>query len=396
MGQTNFDPQSLDADSIIAEARERCGLENFGDESFQEPMRRMLDAYESEANLNENGRAAQRERTIGLLLNRLSLEDWLTRHPEIHDEELHVPVVVCGLPRTGTTMLHRLLASDPDTYAVLWYECRYPAPFPENDWTKDDGRIPAAKEEVRQLLEAVPELATVHPWDAEGPDEEIMLLENTFLSWMPESHANVPEFGRWVREQDRTQAYEYLKTLLRFLQWQKRAAGQEASSWVLKAPFHLGVVEVLLEAFPDTRIVQTHRDALETIPSICSLQLFLWQLASDEPDPHQVGRVWGSNWKHALRHALEMRNDRYPDRFVDIWYKDVATDPVGQVRKILEATNRTLSSEAEAEVLRWSQENRRENRPPHEYSMEKFGFNEDQLAADFREYRERFILSRTS
>jgi hypothetical protein len=388
-----FDPLSLDAESIIAEARQRSGLTEFGDESFLEPMRRMLTAYETEAALNANGRGAQRERTIGLLINRLNLQAWLERHPEIHDEELEVPLVVCGLPRTGTTMLHRLLASDPELLAVLWYECRYPAPFEGNDWTESDARIPAAEEEVRQMLEAVPGLASAHPWDHEGPDEEIMLLENTFLAWMPESHAHVPEFGRWVREQDRAPAYEYLKTLLRFLQWQKRKAGGTASQWVLKAPFHLGVVEVLLEAFPDAKVVQTHRDPFETIPSICSLQLFLWQLASDDPDPIACGKLWGGNWKIALRHALEMRDARYPDRFIDIWYRDVARDPVSAVAEIYRAIGRELTEDAAQSARAWADANKRENRPPHEYTMEKFGFTEEQLAADFREYRERFILS---
>ena len=395
MPETRFDPLSLDADSIVAEARERAGLFEFGDESFREPMFRMLEAYEKEARLNENGRISQRDRTVGLLVNRLRVQDWLTRHPEIHDEVLQVPVVVCGLPRTGTTMLHRLLASDPETFAVLWYECRYPAPFEGNDWTRDDARIPAAEAEVRGILEAVPGLATVHPWDHLGPDEEIMLLENTFMAWMPEAHANVPEFGRWLRAQDRRPAYAYLKTLLRFLQWQKRRAGSPGQSWVLKAPFHLGVVDVLLEAFPDAQVVQSHRDPFETIPSICSLQLFMWQLASDDPDPLAVGRLWGENWKHALRHALEVRESRFPDRFIDLWYADVASDPVGQVRKIYQATSRGFSDEAARQVARWAEENRRENRPPHEYTMEKFGFTEAQLAEDFRAYRERFILSRS-
>lgn len=376
----SFDALSLDADSILAEARERAGLDDFGSDPFEEPMRRMLVAYETEARLNDAGRGAQRERTIGLLVNRLRLEDWLKRHPEILDEELRVPVVVCGLPRTGTTMLHRLLASDPDTLAVRWFECRYPAPFEGNDWTKDDARLRAAREEIRLTLEAVPDLASVHPWDPEGPDEEIMLLENTFLAWMPESHAHVPEFGRWLREQDRTPAYEYLKKLLRFLQWQKRRAGDEASSWVLKAPYHLGVVEVLLEAFPDATVVQTHRDPFETIPSICSLQLFLWQLGCDDPDPLECGALWGTNWEIALRHALEMRDSRYPDRFLDVWYRDVAADPVSQVRRIHEATGRKLSAEAEASAREWADANRRENRPPHEYTMEKFGFSEEQLS----------------
>jgi hypothetical protein len=322
------DANSLDPDTLLDEARARAGSQDFGDTAFIEPLTRMLHAYDTEANLNEAGRAAQSERTIGLLVNRLRIEDWLRRHPEIHDEVLDVPVVICGLPRTGTTMLHRLMASDPDVHSVKWYECRHPAPFPDDDWTREDARIPAARTEVDQMLEAVPDLAKVHPWDPVGPDEEIMLLEHTFLAWMPEAHAHVPEFGRWQAQQDRAPAYEYLKTMLRFLQWQKRQAGSSASSWVLKAPFHLAVIEVLLEAFPEIRVVQTHRDPLETIPSICSFEVFMWQLGSDAPDPVACAELWSGNWERALRHALHMRDTRYPDRFIDVDYRDVAKDPV--------------------------------------------------------------------
>ena len=126
------------------------------------------------------------------------------------------------------------------------------------------------------------------------------------------------------------------------------------------------------------------------------MQLFLWQLGCDDPDPHQCGALWEGNWKRALRHALEMRDARYPDRFLDVWYQDVARDPVSQVRRIHDATGRTLSADAEAGARKWAEANRRENRPPHEYTMEKFGLSEEQLAVDFRAYRERFILSRTS
>ena len=120
----------------------------------------------------------------------------------------------------------------------------------------------------------------------------------------------------------------------------------------------------------------------------------MYQLASDAPDPIAIGNLWGGNWKRALQHALDVREQRHPDRFIDIWYRDVASDPVGQVRRIHDAIGRPLSDEAVASVAKWAEANRRENRPPHEYTMEKFGFTEAQLAEDFRGYRERFILPR--
>lgn len=387
-------PTSLDESSILAEACARAGLSDFGDESFREPLRRTLHAFDTEANLNEAGRIAQRERTIGLLTNRLRVEDWLRRHPEILDEKIHAPIVIAGLPRTGTTMLHRVISQDPGIYAGLWYELRNPAPFPEGDFRKDDPRIPDARAQVEQILETLPELARVHPWDHAGADEEIMLLEYTFLSTMALSAACVPELAKWISQQDQRPAYRYLEKLLKFLQWQKRQAGQRGDRWVLKAPYHLAFIDVLFETFPDATVVQTHRDPLETIPSYASMSLSLWRLAADDPDPVAVGREWGGWVRRALRRCLELRESRYPDRFVDVWYGDALRDPIGEVRRIYAFVGRELPPETEERMRRWLSENARDKRAPHEYSMDTFGMTREQLESDFADYRERFILCR--
>jgi len=385
---------SLDEASILAEARARAGLVDFGDESFREPLRRMLRGFETEAGLNENGRIAQRERTIGLLVNRLRVEDWLRRHPEVLDEEIHAPIVIAGLPRTGTTMLHRVISQDPGIFAARWYELRNPAPFPGSEFRKDDPRIPDAKAQVEAILAGVPELASIHAWDPVGADEEIMLLEYTFLSTMPNSAAHLPEFGSWVAKQDQRPAYRYLERLLKFLQWQKRAAGQRGERWVLKAPYHLNFVDVLFEVFPDAVVVQTHRDPLETIPSISSMTYALWRLAADDPDPVEIGRWWGGWFCRALQRCLTLRDARYPDRFIDVWYRDALRDPIAEVRRIYAFVGRELEAQAEARMRRWLRDNARDKRAPHEYSMDTFGFTREQIERDFRAYRERFILRR--
>jgi hypothetical protein len=385
---------SLDESSILEEARSRAGLGDFGDESFREPLRRTLHAFETEAGLNEGGRLAQRERTIGLLVNRLRIEDWLRRHPEILDEKINAPIVIAGLPRTGTTMLHRVISQDPGIFAGLWYELRNPAPFPEGDFRKDDPRVADAEAQVAQILESAPDLAAIHPWDHAGADEEIMLLEYTFLSTMALSAAYVPKLARWIAEQDQRPAYRYLEKVLKFLQWQKRAAGQRGERWVLKAPYHLNFIDVLFEVFPDAVVVQTHRDPLETIPSYASMSLALWRLAADDPDPVAVGREWGGWFRGALQRCLELRESRFPDRFIDVWYEDALRDPIGEVRRIYAVVGRELTSVAEARMRRWLRDNSRDKRAPHEYSMDSFAFTRAQLERDFAGYRERFILSR--
>ncbi len=384
---------SLDETSILAEARAKAGLDDFGDESFREPLRVLLAALDSEAGLLEFGRAAQRARIVDLLVNRLRAEDQFRRHPEILAEELGTPIVIVGLPRTGTTLLHRTLAQDPRLYSVRWFECRYPAPFPGGGGGDADPRIPQAKAEVQAMLDGSPALAAIHPLDALAADEEILLLEHSFLSTVPESGANVPSYGRWLDTHDQTPGYRYLKKLLQLLQWQKQAAGQRAERWVLKTPHHLGYADVLLEVFPGALVVQTHRDPLESIPSLASMITALWSLIAADVDPKEVARQWCAKMATALRRCLAVR-DRHPDRFVDVWFLDAAKDPVSQARRIYDAAGLALTAEAERAMRSFVATNPREGRPPHQYTLEEFGLTAEGIARDFVEYRERFILQR--
>lgn len=383
----------LDDSSILEEALQKTGRTRFADDSFLAPMRVLLGSLEEEAKLNAAGRHSMRTRIIDLLINRLRVEEYLERHPEIGDEEIGAPLVIVGLPRTGTTMLHRLLSCDPKTNSVAWWENRSPAPLPGSRWGEADPRIADAHRQVRAILEAVPELAAIHPWDPEGPDEDILLLEHSFYSTTPASMANVPSYDAWVKRQDQTVAYRYLQLMLKFLQWQKRQAGRVGERWVLKTPHHLGFIEYLFAVFPGARIVQTHRDPLQTIPSISSMYYSLWRLACDEPDPLAVGRYCNEHYGNALKHCMQIRSSTPPDRFIDIDYRAVVRDPVSQVRRVYDLVGWELTPETEKEMRWWAEENRRDKRAPHEYTLEKFGFTEEELRRDFAEYRERYIRS---
>ncbi len=382
----------LDADSILAEARRKAGLDDFGDEAFRVPLRKLLESLDREANLNEVGRATQRARIVDSLVTRLSAEAYFRAHKEILEEPIEAPFFVVGLPRSGTTLLHRLIAIDSGLSAVLWWECRHPAPWPDSDWRDgDDPRIADAHEQVRRILEARPELASIHPWDPEGPDEEILLLEHTFLSHVPESGANLPSYRAWLTDQDLTHAYRYLKRLLQFLQWQKRASGRAGERFVLKAPFHLGYLDVLFTVFPDAQVIQTHRDPLETIPSIASMYAALWRLATDEPDEQEIGRQCLERYAWSLERCLEAR-DRLPaERFLDLAYRDVVADPIGEVRRIYAFLGRKFAPETEAAMRRHTLENPREKRAPHAYTLERFGYTREQVAGAFAADRERFV-----
>lgn len=384
----------FEPDFVLDEARRRAGLDDFGDDAFREPMGILLASLEEEADLSPVGRVSMFERIVGSLVGRLSAQDYFVRHPEILDEEIVAPTVIVGLARTGSTMMHRLLAADPDVYAVRWWECRAPSPYPGSDWRRDDPRIPDAYAEIETILAAAPELAAIHPWDAEGPDEEIMLLEHAFLSGVPDAFCNVPTYRRYVMDHDLRDGYAYVKRMLQFLQWQKKQAGHHASRWVLKAPFHLARIPQVVEAFPDATFVQTHRDPIETTPSIASLYASTWRTNMNRVDPLVVGEQCLELWSWGIAKCLEARDAGQDDRFVDVLYVDARKDPMPAIESVYAHLGRPFTDEARAAMARWGDENRRDKRARHDYTLEAFGYTRESIAAAFRDYRERFILGR--
>ena len=199
--------------------------------------------------------------------------------------------VVVGFPRTGTTLLQRILARDPRSSSLAWWECRHPAPFP--GWTVADAarvrdpRIADAEAQVAAMLAHNPALAAVHPLDALAPDEDLMLLEHAFQSSTPAGSMNVPSYLRWHLEQDGRASYRDHARFLRFLQWQKRMRGEPVGPFVLKAPHHMIHLDRIFEHHPSATIVQTHRDPLDTLPSLASMALELRRLTSDSVDPRE-------------------------------------------------------------------------------------------------------------
>jgi hypothetical protein len=388
------DADDFDADSLLAEARRRTGLMDFGDPRFREPMDRLLASLEHEAKLSPTGRAAQRERVVGNLVTRLTAEALVAQHPEILDEKLEAPLVIVGPTRSGTTRLHRMLSVDPRHFTVLWWENRRPVPYPGTDWRRDDPRISEAAEEVAQVLEAAPQMKAIHPWDPNGPDEDAMLCEHAFLSYVSESTVHVPSYRDWMQDTDVTPAYQFLARMLRILQWQKRQRGERGPRWVLKTPQHLGFIETFCRVFPDARIVQTHRDPLSAVPSAASMYSTLWQIGSDEVDLAATGRQCRDRLALDLSRFLTFRSEQPAERFFDVWFDEMERDSVGPIERLYAWLGTPFLPETRRALERWLVENAREKRPPHRYNFETFGLSEDDLVRRFADYRERFILPR--
>jgi hypothetical protein len=365
------------------------GLKNFGDASYREGLEELCDSLNREANLSDFGHGLLQHKLIELLVNRLRIEEYFAKHPEIEDEQLAPPLVIVGLPRTGTTLLQRVLSCDPDLYSMHWWESRYPVPFPGEDIKNPIERIERARGEVKVMVDAMPKLLAIHPMDADQADEEVMLMEHSFMASF-NAYANVPSYMKWLHSSDETPAYDYLKRVLKFLQWQKRQRGIAAKRWVLKAPHHLLRMALLLKEFPGAQVIQTHRDPVDTIPSIASMIHTLWSIYGSAADASAAGQEWNELMARAFHHTMEVRA-KNPKPFLDVRFIDTVKKPFDVIRAIYAHTGMTLTPQAEANMHAWMEQNRRDKREAHEYHPADFGLSEAQLKNDFADYRARYI-----
>jgi hypothetical protein len=382
----------FELEALLAQASERAGgLKDFGADDFRSPLEVLLRELEERAKLSELGRSILQYRIVELLTNRLIVEDCCRRYPEILAEEIRHPVVIVGLPRTGTTLLQRILACDPRRHHLKYWESKYPAPLPGTGIDDIEARIKAGRDDVRLFLQSQPRLAAIHPLEAEAPDEEVMLLEHSFCSAF-DAYANVPGYTAWLWQADKSASYEYLKRMLRFIQWQQKRRGIRADGWILKTPHHLRQISTLFRVFPDVRVIQTHRDPLETIPSIASFNETLWKIYSDEVNPREVGRQWSAIFARGMRETMEFRAGLSEGHFLDISFRDTLARPMETVRAIFDYLDTPFPEGLRVRMETWLEQNSRDRRPAHEYTLQRFGLAEEQLKRDFASYRERYIL----
>ena len=384
----------LDAGHLQALAIERAGgLSDFGGGNYRTALQVMCKSLNEEANLSLQGRTLLHERLLAQLVNRLVIEDYCKRYPEILQQRIDDPVVIVGLPRTGTTLLQRALAVDPRFYSATWWETRYPAPLPGQPVENPEQRIAAACGEVAAMIECIPQILAIHPLDAMQPDEEFMLMEHAFMSAM-DSYANVPSYTTWLAQQDRTPVYEYLKKMLQFLQWQKLQRGAPvAQRWLLKTPQHLHTLELLFKVFPQAKVVLTHRDPAQTIPSLASFAHTLWKMYTDQPDAKVVGHQWSSQMQHAVHHTMAVRATLPAENFLDIRFEDTVSKPLSVIESVYRFSGMTFPDDVRTAIQAWLAQNPRDRRAAHDYTLAQFGLGEEQLKQDFAPYRERHILS---
>jgi putative membrane protein len=378
----------LESADLLAEAERQTGLDDFGDDSFREPLDVLLRAYDTEARLTLAGRIAARTDTLRLLANRLRLEADRKAHPEIAAQEIRRPLFIVSLARAGTTLLHRLLAQDPANRVPLSWELMFPTPPPERAHHDTDPRIARAERQLR-WFEALlaPDIRAIHQLGARLPEECLIIMAHSLRSFQFPSMHHVPSYQQWLETHDLGPAYEYHRRVLQHLQWRC-----PAERWVLKAPAHLFGIEPLFATYPDAGVIHMHRDPLEVTASLASLTLAIYAAFSDDVDPRVIGRELSDSLVAGLERYLRARDDgpARAARFLDVDYRDLVRDPIATVRRIYAFFAVPLTAEAVTRMRRFLAENPKDRHGEHRYALAQFGLDPAEEARRFRGYCERF------
>lgn len=374
----------LDADQIVRQAAARTGCDDFGpDDGWRTGLEMLTDDYRRHARLTAIGQIAAHRHLVDLLANRLWMERDRARNPDIGAQPVRAPLFIVGLPRTGTTLLHMLLAQDPENRVPETWEVMHPTPVEESE-TRRVGR---AARELAWMERLAPGFRVMHPLAPRLPQECIAIDSHTLQGYEFQTTHNVPNYQRWLEAREKHDVYRHHKRFLQHLQWQR-----PGSNWVLKAPAHLFGLAELLTIYPDAGIVQTHRNPLEVMASLASLGTMLRAAFSESADPRVIGREMSERWGDGLLRALEQRDDgRLPvDRFIDIDYRAIVSRPIETVKTIYARFGRELTPASEQAMRAFLAANPKDKHGAHHYSLEQFGLDADEQAERFHGYRARF------
>lgn len=380
----------LSVDALVDAAVERAGSDDFGEATWREGTEVLVSSLNDESSLNEFGEQILAEQITDHLANRLRVEHWYAEHPEIDEQQIVAPLFGLGLPRTGSTALSFLLASDPVRRSLRTWEASSPCPPPETATEHDDPRIAAAQVGLDLVNQMNPEMADLLPSSATGPQECLLIMSLDLRSHVFGGLAWVPSYSRWLMTCDMEPAYRYHERVLKLLQWRC-----PPTRWWLKTPSHMASIDALHAVYPDARFVMTHRDIGRVMPSVCAVKLALSAPLATTYDPVALGRDETDHWWESLHRLLAFRDEGREDRFFDVSFDHVQSDPIGAVERLYAAMGDEFSDEARRRMATWWEghaASRHRSSPP---DPAHFGLDPDSLRRRFAFYHDRFAIDAT-
>lgn len=376
-------------DEVLRAAQARTGLTEIDSDSWREGLGVLLDAIAHSSDVDEQGRKVLEEDYVEALSNRLRVHRYIQDHPQVLAARIERPLVILGLPRTGTTLASYLLDQDPQRRSLLNWEATDSIPPPTTATLRSDPRCLAKLEQQKKLAAAMiaAKIHIPHWEDADGPTECIFVQAQDFKAFSLEASSPGSAYSDWLLQCDMTSAYQYHKRVLQVLQ--SRAPG----IWSLKMPSHAVHIDALLATYPDARLVWTHRDPYKATASLCSILMFgKSRSLADRIDRLALGRNTIKQVQAHLQRAMMARARIGEHRFYDLHYASLMRDPIGEMRRLYRWAGDDLSSEVEQRMRAWLQARPQDRFGRHEYSMEQYGLTKLQLEPLFADYLARFPI----
>lgn len=381
----------LSVDAICAQAAAEVGLDDFGSSSFRGPMSAALDAFRDDVSISPMGHISVHTLFTQLARNRLLIADMLKRHPEIHDIAITAPIIVAGLPRTGTTHLHNLLSADPALRSLPYWESLEPVPLPGDVAGPggEDPRLERTAVAVDFTNAALPLFRRMHEMTVDHRHEEIQLLAIDFSTMLIETMAPMPSWRDRYLATDQTPHYEFLRTVLKVLTFLR---GGER--WVLKSPQHLEQFQALMNVFPDATVVVTHRDPVAVTASMATMLAYTSRMQLAQVDPVVIGHYWMNRLHTMLASAMSERDLLPADRSMDVRFNEFMADDLGTVARIYELAGQPLDDAARAGHAAYLDGHQRNRFGSVTYDLSDFDIDADECRSGFAEYIERFGVGR--
>ena len=365
---------------LLRRAARQAGSTEPPDPQFAADLRFLYDSFAAAGELSFLGLSSIRHEVTRHLANWLRVRDLIRAHPQIASAPVRSPVFVTGLPRTGTTLLHSLLADVPAHRAPLMWELLDPCP-PAAGRTASDTRQRRARRLASAAQYLAPSLRVIHPLDASGPEECVLALPQ---SMYVHTRARLPGYRAWFEQRDATPDYLYLRQQLQVLQWR-----QPQRRWILKTPFHLWSLDALLRVFGDATIVWTHRDPHVAIASWCSLMEVTMGMSNQRVDLRLLGQDWTGMWASAVTQAMAVR-ERSPQSFIDVPYDRLTSSPAAAVSDVLARLGPgpalAAGGQARGRDSKAHGQHARQRPGAHRYSLARYSLTAESVSRAFSGY----------